>query len=296
MPGVVEDAARRAARQRIVRESGALSSSMASTSPIRFPASFRRFSRWKASVRVDLSSGRYSPEFGKGSAGVLAINTENGTDAFHYTATDFFPGLSSSKVCTSGTGIRGWGSPGPSCADGLGSPIRSIRNTAKSLVTGLPSGQNTRSGWAGSNLLHTQVNLTPSNILFADFLVNVDNEGRVGLGPLNPVSTTSSLHTREYFASIKDQKYFGHGVLVEFGYAHNDFSDAQSPQGQNLYVISPQGNSGNYFLNSTQAAARDQGLIHAYLPKFQFCGIASDRGGRRCRLAALQRRLSPHRL
>ncbi len=42
---------------------------------------------------VDLSSGRYSPEFGKGSAGVLGVNTENGTDKFHYTATDFIPGL-----------------------------------------------------------------------------------------------------------------------------------------------------------------------------------------------------------
>ena len=41
---------------------------------------------------LDLSSGRYSPEFGKGSAGVLNISTENGTDAFHYTATDFIPG------------------------------------------------------------------------------------------------------------------------------------------------------------------------------------------------------------
>ena len=77
------------------------------------------------------------------------------------------------------------------------------------------------------------------------------------------------MHTREYFASVKDQKYFGHGVLIEFGYAHNDFFQTQSPQGPNLYVISPEGNSGNYFLNSTQAATRDQGLIHAYLPKFQ---------------------------
>ncbi len=140
------------------------------------------------------------------------------------------------------------------------------------------------------------MNLTPSNFLFADFLVNVDNEGRVGLGPLNPVSTTSTVKTREYFVSVKDQKYFGRGALVEIGYAHNDFSDVQSPQGQNLYIIAPQGNSGNYFVNSTQAAARDQGLIHAYLPKFQFCGIAPDRGGRRRRLAALQRRFSPYRL
>jgi hypothetical protein len=148
---------------------------------------------------------------------------------------------------------------------------------SEGLVTGLPSGQNTRSGWAGSNLLHAQMNLTPSNILFADFLINVDNEGRIGLGPLNPVPTTSNVDTRQYFASIKDQKYFGRrgsqkDALVEFGYAHNDFSAAQNPQGQSLYVLSPQGSSGNYFVNSTQAAARDQGLIQAYLPKFQFAG------------------------
>jgi hypothetical protein len=59
---------------------------------------------------VGLSSGRSSPEFGKGSAGVLGINTENGTDALHYTATDFLPGRASRKGCTSETGIRDWGS------------------------------------------------------------------------------------------------------------------------------------------------------------------------------------------
>lgn len=85
----------------------------------------------------------------------------------------------------------------------------------QALVTGLPSGQNTRSGWAGSNLLRAQVNLTPSNILFADFLFNIENDGRVGLGPLNPVSTTSTFRTRDYFGSIKDQIYLGRGALLE---------------------------------------------------------------------------------
>ncbi len=140
------------------------------------------------------------------------------------------------------------------------------------LVTGLPSGQNTRSGWAGSNLLHGQVNLTPSQILFADFLAAVDNEGRIGLGALNPVPTTSNTRTRQFFGSLKDQKYFARGALVEFGYAHNDVSLSQTPQGPNLYVLSPQGNAGNYFVNSAQAATRDQGVVQAYLPAFQFWG------------------------
>jgi len=42
---------------------------------------------------INLSSGRYSPEYGKATAGVLAMNSENGTDRFHYTMTDFIPGI-----------------------------------------------------------------------------------------------------------------------------------------------------------------------------------------------------------
>lgn len=221
---------------------------------------------------VDLASGRYSPEFGKGSAGVLAIRTDNGTDAFHYTATDFIPGLSVQQGLHLGNWYPRAGISGPIVRGRAWFSDTFDSQYDEAVVTGLPRGQDTRSGWAGSNMLHTQTNLTPSNILFADFLVNVDNEDRIGLGPLNPVSTTSTVHTRQYFESIKDQEYFGHGMLVEFGYAHSNFSNRQTPQGQNLYVLAPEGNSGNYFVNSTQGASRDQGLIHVYLPKFHLAG------------------------
>jgi hypothetical protein len=221
---------------------------------------------------VDVSSGRSSPEFGQGSAGVLAVNTENGTDAYHYTATDFLPGISFQEGPHLGNWYPRAGFSGPIVRGRAWFSDTFDSQYNETVVTGLPRGQNTRTGWAGSNLLHNQVNLTPSNILFADFLVNFDNEDRIGLGPLDPVSTTSTVRTREYFGSIKDQEYFGRGALVEFGYAHNHFSDTQTPQGQNLYVLTPDGYSGNYFVHSAQTAARDQGLIHAYLPKFKFAG------------------------
>jgi hypothetical protein len=221
---------------------------------------------------VDLSSGRSSPAYGKGTAGVLAVNTESGTDKFHWTSTDFIPGLNIQQGLHLGNWYPRLGFSGPIIRGRAWFSDTIESEYSESVVTALPSGQNTRSGWAGSNLLHTQVNLTPSNILFADFLANVDNEGRVGLGALNPVSTTSNLHSHEYFASVKDQKYFGHGALIEFGYAHNDFFQAQSPQGPDLYVISTTGNSGNNFLNDAQAASRDQGMVQAYLPKFKLAG------------------------
>ncbi len=221
---------------------------------------------------VDLSSGRSSPAYGKGTAGVLAVNTESGTDKFHYTSTDFIPGLNIQRGVHLGNWYPRFGFSGPVVKGRAWFSDTVESEYSESVVTALPSGQDTRSGWAGSNLLHGQVNLTPSNIVFSDFLVNVDNEGRVGLGALNPISTTSSLHTHEYFSSVKDQKYLGRGALLEFGYAHNDFFAAQSPQGDNLYVISTAGFSGNNFVRSTQSATRDQGLIQAYLPKFKLGG------------------------
>ncbi len=220
---------------------------------------------------VDLTTARISPQYGEGSAGVLAIHTENGTDAFHYTATDFIPGLKLQQGLRLGNWYPRFGFSGPFVRGRSWFSDTFDSGYNQAIVTDLPRGENTRSGWSGSNLLHTQTNLTPSNILFVDFLAYVDREGRVGLGPLNPIPTTSDIHTREFFGSVKDQAYFGH-TLVEFGYAHNDFLDTQRPLGRNPYIISPQGAGGNYFVDATQSAARDQGLADSYLPRFELAG------------------------
>jgi hypothetical protein len=227
---------------------------------------------------LDLSSGLPSAQYGKGTAGVLNINIQNGTDAFHYTATDFIPGFNIQQGVRLGNWYPRFGVSGPVVKGRAWFSDTFDSEYTEALVTGLPSGQNTTHGWAGSNLLHTQVNLTPKNILFADFLVNVDNQGRVGLAPLNPVSTTQNVHTSDYIGSLKDQVYF-RGVLVDFGYAHHQYAQSQTPQGSGLYLYSPEGNSGNYFVNSTAGAARDQGLVHAYFPKFQFLGAHQFEAG-----------------
>ncbi len=218
------------------------------------------------------SSGRDSPEFGKGSAGVLAISTETGTDAFHYTATNFIPGVSFQKGVRLGNWYPRFGVSGPILRGKAWFSDTFSSEFTNTLVTGLPSGQNTSSGWIGSNLFHTQWNLAPSQILFVDFLVNISDQNRAGLGALDPISTTSTTRARQYFGSIKDQIVLGHGALFELGYAHNDFDDAQTPQGSALYVFSPAGRSGNYFVDSRQSATRDQGLAHLYLPAFHFAG------------------------
>jgi hypothetical protein len=221
---------------------------------------------------LDLSTGRLSPDLGKGSAGTLAINTASGTDAFHYTATNFVPGFKTQE----GLHLSNWyprvGISGPMVRGRAWFSDTFDSEYTNAIITGLPRGQDSRNGWAGSELLHTQVNITPSNILHTDFLVNIDNQGRVGLGALSPVSTTTSLHTREYMASIKDQIFPGAGMMIEAGYAHNHFSDSQTPQGPGLYLISPEGTSGNYFVSSHDTASRDQSFIQVALPQAHWFG------------------------
>jgi len=228
---------------------------------------------------LQYSSGRYSPEFGKGSAGALAIQPTRGTDQFHYTATNFVPGLDMQQGVRLGDWYPRFGASGPLArgrawfADNFGAEYN------QSLVSGLPKGGNIRRGWAASNLLHTHINLTPSNILLADFLVNLDRQRRIGLGPLDPPSTTTNLRAHQYFASIKNQLYLGHGALLEGGYARNVVCRRLLPQCQDLLLMTPAGRRGNHYAHSMQSAIRDQVMVDAYLPAFRFAGTHQIKTG-----------------
>ena len=92
---------------------------------------------------VDLSSGRSSAEFGKGSAGVLAVNTENGTDKLHYTATDFIPGINIQHGPRLGSWYPRFGVSGPIVKGRAWFSDTLEPEYIETLVTGLPSGQDT---------------------------------------------------------------------------------------------------------------------------------------------------------
>ena len=221
---------------------------------------------------MDYSSGRYSPEYGKGSAGVLTINTETGTDAFHYTATDFIPGARFQQGLRLGNWYPRVGLSGPIVRRRAWFSDSFAFEYTNSLITGLPAGENTRNGWTGSNLLHTQVNYHAAEYPFRGFPGDPEHRKPLRAGRSGPHFNHVYLRNRQYFGSVKDQMYVGDHALVELGYAHSDFSDTQTPQGQGLYIFAPTGRSGNYFVTSTQDASRDELRLHGYLPPFHLAG------------------------
>ncbi len=221
---------------------------------------------------VDVVSGLVSAEYGKGSAGVLAINTKTGDDKFRATATNFVPGLETQG----GFHIGNW-----TPRVNFSGPIKRGRawfsNTLDTVYTNtiikeLPKGDNNSSSWLVSNHLTTQVNLTPANILHAGFLTNFRLAPRYGLGVLDPRETTVDERGRQWFFHAKDQIYLPRQILLEVGYAANRTFAREIPQGQDLYHITPDGRTGNYFVDATREASRDQVLGNVFLPTFNLLG------------------------
>ena len=225
------------------------------------------------SVRtVDWISGRYSAEFGKGSGGALALHTDMGDDPWRYSATNFLPGFDSRLGLHVGTFAPRVNLSGPIKRGRAWFSEHADLDYSRPVVPGLPANQNTTQIVQVSNLLRTQVDLTPSNILFADFLLNYEFAPQSGLDVLDPVSTTIDQRSRTYFFSVKDQIYAARGTLLEIGFAGDTNFLRQIPQGDAFYDITPAGRSGNYYINSTQKSGRSQFLTNLFLPSFEALG------------------------
>lgn len=232
------------------------------------------------SVRsMEFLNSRYSPEYGKGSSGVLAINTETGDDTFRYSGTNFVPGIDTSGGLHIGAYTPRLNFSGPIVKDRAWFSDNIDGSYNQLYVPGLPAGQNMRTSYGGSNLLHAQVNATPSNILFADFLVNINVNPSANLSALDPIPTTVDLRNREWFVSAKDQVYLTRGTLLEVGFSDLRTFAREVPQGDALYVFTPTGREGNYYLDTTQTSQRKQALANLFLPSFHWLGTHQFKTG-----------------
>ncbi|HXS98231.1 MAG TPA: TonB-dependent receptor [Candidatus Limnocylindrales bacterium] len=221
---------------------------------------------------LDLYSSRESPQYGRGSSGNLQIHTDTGSDEFHYTATDFIPGVDN----RGGLRIGDWNPRA-----GFSGPI--VRGRAwfsdsfdgeynSGYVSGLPKGQNTNQYWLAGNLIHTQINLAPSDILYADVLTNFDHQAHYGLGPLDPVITTSGVSDNEELFALKESHAWFAGALLEIGGAWQRVYHRRVPEGTAGYLITPNGRQGNFYVDSTQTGTRGQFFANYYPRGFRFFG------------------------
>ena len=228
---------------------------------------------------VELMSGSLPAEFGKGSAGALAIRTLSGDDKFRASATNFIPGFENRK----GIILADW-----TPRAGLSGPLRQGRmwfsdsadiQYTKTVIQDLPKYEDRTASLRWSNLLHTQFNLTPGNIVHTSFLATGWNAPRSGLGPLDPIETTTDRRTRQWFLSARDQAYLSGGAVLEFGVAANRTYGREIPQGRELLAFTTGGRHGNAFVDSKRHGGRDQFLLNGFLPSLTLAGSHQWKGG-----------------
>ena len=102
---------------------------------------------------------------------------------------------------------------------------------------------------------------------------------RLGLGPLDPVSTTRDARSHQWFANVRDQHVFASGAVLEAGYGANRTVLRLTPKGHDPFVSTPSGRRGNYYYDGRQDAARDQVIVNLYSPPVTWSGTHQFKAG-----------------
>ena len=221
---------------------------------------------------IAVTPSREPAEFGKGSGGVLALNTRMGDDRFHVGATDFFPSLDTTK----GNSLGQW-TPNYT----FSGPIRKGRMWFLDALDGeydndvikqLPAGADRDHTWRLDNLAKLQSNLTTRDIVTVSFLSNYYHDPNDGLSVLLPQPSTATDAESAYIGSLKDQYYFRGGALLETGFGVDQYSVALNPHGDSPYIVTTNGSLGDYYERQDTLARRVQTMANLYLSPHQWHG------------------------
>ncbi|HTS13567.1 MAG TPA: TonB-dependent receptor [Candidatus Limnocylindrales bacterium] len=225
-----------------------------------------------AARSIDVEGSRTSVQYGRGSAGVLALDTAMGDDRFRFYATDFIPSVQQYH------GLQFQNST-PRLA--FSGPIKKGKAWFYEAVEGefdeniynnLPAEANTDYFWRFSNLTRVQVNLTPGNRLTGSVVEDRSHDDYGGLSLTQPLSTTATNLNSAHVANLKDQMSWTNGALLDVGFGFVEFNATSLPLGDQPYTQIPGSALGNFYMSSQTQARRYQVPVNFYLPPVDWHG------------------------
>ena len=225
---------------------------------------------------IEVEPAREPAEFGKGSGGLLLLNTGIGNDRFRFFATDFVPSYQNKG---------GWKFDKIVPRLTLSGPLQKRKVWFYDAVEGeydnivyseLPANADNDHLLRIGNLAKVQANVTSRNIVTTSFLVNHLHDQYDGLSPQSPELSNPSDAESAYVASVKDQHYFSGGELLEAGLAFDEYNLKWTPYGTSPYSLTPEplGETagGSYYLSAATRARRWQALANLYLAPHHWHG------------------------
>ena len=221
---------------------------------------------------IQVEPSREPAEQGKGSGGVLALNTGIGDDHFRFFATNFLPSFYNKHGWRFDQFLPRFTFSGP-IKRGKIWFYNAFEGEYDNIVyTELPRNEDNDHVLRFGNLTKLQSNITSRDIFTTSFLVNHIHDQYGLLSPLSPQLTNPKNISSAYIGSVKEQHYFGGGQLLEAGFAFDQYNTHLIPYGTQAYEITPTTAFGNYYLNQQTKAERWQGLVNLYLPSHQWHG------------------------
>jgi len=221
---------------------------------------------------IQVEPAREPAEDGKGSGGLLSLNTGIGDDHFRFFATDFIPSVQDKHGLRFDQFLPRLTFSGPLRKGKVWFYNAFDGEYDNTIYTELSVGQDNDHILRLGNLSKVQTNLTSRNILTTSFLVNYLHDQYAYLSPLSPQLTNPKDVESAYVASVKDQHYFGGGELLEAGLAFDQYNVRLTPYGTLPYEPTPTTTFGSYYLSDQTQARRWQALSNLYLPSRQWHG------------------------
>ena len=221
---------------------------------------------------IQVEPSREPAEDGKGSGGVLRLNTGIGDDHFRFFATNFIPSVQNK---------HGWRFDQFLPRFTFSGPIEkrkawfynAFEGEYDNLVyTELPVDADNDHVLRFGNLTKIQTNITARDIFTTSFLLNHLHDQYAYLSPQSPQLSNPKDVESAYIGSVKDQHYFAGGQLLEAGFAFDQYNVHITPYGTIPYSVNPNTTNGSYYLTQEPHASRWQALSNLFLPPRQWHG------------------------
>jgi Carboxypeptidase regulatory-like domain/TonB dependent receptor len=221
---------------------------------------------------IQVEPSREPAEAGKGSAGLLMLNTGIGDDHFRFWATDFIPSFINRHGWRFDQFLPRFTFSGPIVKRKIWFYNAFDGEYDNTIYKELPRGADNDLLLRIGNLTKLQANVTNRNILTTSFLINDLHDQYAFLSPQSPQLANPKDLEQAYVASIKDQHYFANGELLETGFAFDQYHSRYIPYGPLPYFVNTNTTGGNYYLTQQTTATRWQGIANLYLHPRQWHG------------------------
>lgn len=222
---------------------------------------------------IEVQPSREPAENGKGSGGVLNLNTNNGDDRFRFFGTDFIPSIQDKHGIRFDQFLPRLTYSGPIVKKKAWFYEAFDGEYDNVIYTELPVGQDNDHIFRVGNLFKVLTNVTNRDIVSSSFLVNYLHDQYYGLSPLSPQTANPKDVESAYVASIKEQHYFPGKELLEAGVAFDQYNIRDTPYGTSPYFVNSVNEAGgNYYLSDETHADRWQEIANVFFPTHHWHG------------------------